>query len=163
MAKKKTENIKATPVLRVQSEDPTPSPEQTGTRTYQIMDPWKDRDVVNLVDVKSVDGEITDVKVNGQPAGGGGMKTANVLISNNTGAAVRIALPIIPNPDLPSYNIAAVFEASTTDHTVKVILNTEGQTLGNVLDQVHDAFGDGGVEVFNGTIAVTGDGTLELE
>ena len=66
MAKKKTENIKAAPVLRSQgSEQPTPTPEQTGTRTYQIMDPWKDRDVVNLVDVKAVDGEITEVKVNG--------------------------------------------------------------------------------------------------
>lgn len=74
MAKKKIENIKAAPVLRAGSggEQPTPTPEQTGTRTYQIMDPWKDRDVVNLVDVKAVDGEITDVKVNGEPAGGGG-------------------------------------------------------------------------------------------
>ena len=75
MAKKKTENIKAAPVLRAGNgggEQPTPTPEQTGTRTYQIMDPWKDRDVVNLVDVKSVDGEITEVKVNGEPAGGGG-------------------------------------------------------------------------------------------
>lgn len=74
MAKKKTENIKAAPVLRadVGGDQPTPTPEQTGTRTYQIMDPWKDRDKVNLVDVKSVNGEITDVKVNGVPAGGGG-------------------------------------------------------------------------------------------
>ena len=73
MAKKKTENIKAAPVLRANSESdqPTPTPEQTETRTYQIMDPWKDRDVVNLVDVKAVDGEITEVKVNGEPAGGG--------------------------------------------------------------------------------------------
>lgn len=70
MAKKKTENIKAAPVLRAQSggDQPTPTPEQTGTRTYQIMDPWKDRDVINLVDVKAVDGEITEVKVNGEPA-----------------------------------------------------------------------------------------------
>lgn len=72
MAKKKTENIKAAPVLRAESEPPTPTPEHTGTRTYQIMDPWKDRGVTNLVNVKAVDGEITDVKVNGEPAGGGG-------------------------------------------------------------------------------------------
>ena len=48
MAKKKTENIKAAPVLR--------SGGKSKTKTYQIMDPWKDRDKVNLVDVKSVDG-----------------------------------------------------------------------------------------------------------
>ena len=87
MAKKKTENIKAAPVLRANSESdqPTPTPEQTGTRTYQIMDPWKDRDVVNLVDVKAVDGEITEVKVNGEPAGGGGgdFSTAQVTIDNS--------------------------------------------------------------------------------
>ena len=85
MAKKKTENIKAAPVLRAQdNEQLTPTPEQTGTRTYQIMDPWKDRDVVNLVDVKAVDGEITEVKVNGVPAGGGGgASLISVEIINN--------------------------------------------------------------------------------
>jgi len=85
MAKKKTENIKAAPVLRAQGgEQPTPTPEQTGTRTYQIMDPWKDRDVINLVDVKAVNGEITEVKVNGEPAGGGGGGQANVSVTNNS-------------------------------------------------------------------------------
>lgn len=82
MAKKKTENIKAAPVLRAQGgEQPTPTPEQTGTRTYQIMDPWKDRDVINLVDVKAVDGEITEVKVNGEPAGGGSTLAGYDIIS----------------------------------------------------------------------------------
>lgn len=97
MAKKKTENIKAAPVLRVQGggggEQPTPTPEQTGTRTYQIMDPWKDRDVINLVDVKAVDGEITEVKVNGEPAGGGGggiPETATVTFTNNNRVSTAV-------------------------------------------------------------------------
>lgn len=93
MAKKKTENIKAAPVLRASKpggDEPTPTPEQTGTRTYQIIDPWKDRDVVNLVDVKAVDGEITDVKVNGEPAGGGGgeVPTVTFKVINNAGFKV---------------------------------------------------------------------------
>lgn len=99
MAKKKTENIKAAPVLKAGSggEQPTPAPEQTGTRTYQIMDPWKDRDVINLVDVKAVDGKITEVKVNGQPAGGGG-GTATVTITNNTSdKGVFVRGPVIVN------------------------------------------------------------------
>lgn len=98
MAKKKTENIKAAPVLRADAsgDQPAPTPEQTGTRTYQIIDPWKDRDVVNLVDVKAVDGEITEVKVNGQPAGGGGGGTATVQITNNTsGKGVFVRGPVI--------------------------------------------------------------------
>lgn len=98
MAKKKTENIKAAPVLRADSGGEQPTPEQTGTRTYQIIDPWKDRDVVNLVDVKAVDGEITDVMVNGEPAGGGGGSTATVQIINNTsGKGVGVRGPIIIN------------------------------------------------------------------
>mgnify|MGYP007022374285 CR=1 FL=1 len=100
MAKKKTENIKAAPVLRadVGSDQPTPTPEQTGTRTYQIMDPWKDRDVVNLVDVKAVDGEITEVKVNGQPAGGGGggdLTTAKLTFVYNKVCEMTTLLPAI--------------------------------------------------------------------
>ena len=95
MAKKKTENIKAAPVLRAGNgggEQPTPTPEQTGTRTYQIMDPWKDRGAVNLVDVKAVDGEITEVKVNGEPAGGGGNFTsANASIVLNDVASLEIS------------------------------------------------------------------------
>lgn len=105
MAKKKTENIKAAPVLRSQSggDQPTPAPEQTGTRTYQIMDPWKDRDVVNLVDVKAVDGEITEVKVNGQPAGGGGgdFSTAQVTIDNSNSQG---GYPEIYGSIIDSYN-----------------------------------------------------------
>ena len=68
MAKKKTENIKVAPVLSISSGGDEPTPEQTRTiRTYQIIDPWKDRDRVNLVEVKSVNGEITEVEVNGMP------------------------------------------------------------------------------------------------
>lgn len=93
MAKKKTENMKAAPVLRAASGE-------SKTKTYQIMDPWKDMDKVNLVDVKSVDGEITDVKVNGVPAGGGGggdFSTAQVTIdnSNNQGGYPEIYGSII--------------------------------------------------------------------
>lgn len=97
MAKKKTENIKAAPMLRAQSggDEPTPTPEQTGTRTYQIIDPWKDRDVVNLVDVKAVDGEITEVKVNGEPAGGGGdPETINIKIKNSSSHPIIVSAMI---------------------------------------------------------------------
>lgn len=97
MAKKKTENIKAAPVLRSQGgEQPTPTPEQTGTRTYQIMDPWKDRGVVNLVDVKAVDGEITEVKINGEPAGGGGgFAPVAVNVVNNSQSDVQIDMSVV--------------------------------------------------------------------
>ena len=83
MAKKKS--IKAAPVLRSGNE-------QTKTRTYQIMDPWKDRGLTNLVDVKAVDGEITEVKVNGEPAGGGAVA---IVTFASEPTAFKTALPVI--------------------------------------------------------------------
>ena len=137
MAKKKTAetaNIKAAPVLRAQSggEQPTPTPEQTETRTYQIMDPWKDRGVVNLVDVKAVDGEITEVKVNGEPAGGSGGGTATVQITNNNSPkGVNLWGPIIYNNVIMtdiSRNGTWLVAAGSTD-TFTVPLATGGMQL----------------------------------
>lgn len=116
MAKKKTENIKAAPVLRadVGGDQPTPTPEQTGTRTYQIMDPWKDRDKVNLVDVKSVNGEITDVKVNGVPAGGGG---GGVPMFNITWNITNGPASVLPTCVLPSGQLCcAVYDPQTSKY-----------------------------------------------
>lgn len=87
MAKKKTENIKAAPVLRAQSEgngsgdnggeQPTP----VITKSYCVRDDWKDKDKVNYVAFKSVDGEVQDLTVNGEPAGGGGTLAGYDIIS----------------------------------------------------------------------------------
>lgn len=68
MAKKKTAekaNLKASPILRSQGE-------QHKTKSYAVRDDWKDEGVVNTVAFKSVDGEVQDLLVNGEPAGGGG-------------------------------------------------------------------------------------------
>lgn len=74
MAKKKTAEkvkIEATPVLRAQSDDPTPETPVI-TKSYIMRDDWIDKGVVNTVAFKSVDGEVQDLLVNGEPAGGGG-------------------------------------------------------------------------------------------
>ena len=124
MAKKKTENIKAAPVLRAGGE--------SKTKTYQIMDPWKDMDVINLVDVKSVDGEITEVKVNGEPAGGGGGATATVQIINNASEkGVSVQGPIIYNNMIMvdiSYNDTWTIEEGSSD-TFTVPLASSGMQL----------------------------------
>ena len=86
MAKKKTENIKAAPVLRAQGDESTPETPVI-TKSYSIRDDWKDKGVVNTVAFKSVDGEVQDLTVNGEPAGGGGggdFSTAEVIINMST-------------------------------------------------------------------------------
>lgn len=101
MAKKKTAetaNIKAAPVLRGGGADPTPETPVI-TKSYCVRDDWKDKNKVNFVAFKSVDGEVQDLTVNGEPAGGGGGGgTATVSITNNTSEkGVGVQGPIIIN------------------------------------------------------------------
>lgn len=73
MAKKKTENIKAAPVLRAGSGGGGDQPvTPTITKSYEVRDDWKDKSITNYVAFKSVDGTVQDLTVNGEPAGGGG-------------------------------------------------------------------------------------------
>lgn len=162
MAKKKTENIKAAPVLRAQSggEQPTPTPEQTGTRTYQIMDPWKDRGVTNLVDVKAVDGEITEVKVNGEPAGGGGgdLQIAQVTFINTGNKPYSLRLPTITEGLVEVSNV----DTLPNEQLVKsVIIGPEG-CFSTFDDFPTTATATGDVRYDGGDVYITGDGTLTV-
>lgn len=107
MAKKKN-----APVLRAQGEDPTPAT-PTITKSYAVRDKWLDKAKDNLVEFKSVDGEISDLMVNGQPAGGGGggdLTTIDLEISNNTSQTKQLALPYI---DENSANVGPIISLIT--------------------------------------------------
>lgn len=51
-------------------------------KNYGIHDKWTDLDKLNNIDIKSVDGVIVSVKINGEEAGGGG--DSSKVISVNT-------------------------------------------------------------------------------
>lgn len=163
MAKKKTENIKAAPVLKAGSggEQPTPTPEQTGTRTYQIMDPWKDRDKVNLVDVKAVDGEITEVKVNGVPAGGGGgdLSIARVTITNNSADEIEIGLAEIVEGGFIGTHINGPILVSASESGNHKIPLYQGS---NRTLFMGTAAVTGSISFAEGVITVSGDGTITI-
>jgi len=92
MAKKKT-----APVLRV--ENPGSRDEQSTpviTKSYSVRDDWKDKDIVNYVAFKSVDGEVQDLTVNGEPAGGGGMFSTATLTST---VSCAVQVPYIVEGD----------------------------------------------------------------
>lgn len=84
MAKKKN-----APVLRAQGEDPTK------TKSYCIRDDWKNSNIVNYVAFKSVNGEVQDLTVNGEPAGGGGFAPVEVNVANSSQVYVQIDMPVV--------------------------------------------------------------------
>lgn len=167
MAKKKTvENIKAAPVLRASSggDQPTPTPEQTGTRTYQIMDPWKDRDVVNLVDIKSVDGEITDVKVNGEPAGGD-INVARVNLKNvGSSNQTYYAPELIDGDDGQFLYVSTVIIARGSTNQINVPLISDFGSFIIPDFQIRDLDSDGNpnITLLNGEIHIMGPGHAEI-
>lgn len=65
-------------------------------KNYGIRDQWTNLDKLNNVDIKSVDGVIESVKINGEEAGGGGssdFSTANVTV----GSGVALHAPVVVN------------------------------------------------------------------
>lgn len=153
MAKKKTENIKAAPVLR--------SGGESKTKTYQIMDPWKDMDKVNFVDVKSVDGEITDVKVNGEPAGGGGgggeFSTAEVtVIVEGDGDYNSIIAPLING------NQATGFGEPKDDTTIYTVILYKGTAKAEIDIKGGNFVVSGNITVNDRSLTITGDGTITI-
>ena len=126
MAKKKTENIKAAPVLRASGGGDDPTPETPViTKSYSVRDDWKDINKVNYVAFKSVDGEVQDLTVNGEPAGGGGeIPTVTFKVINNSGKKIYMYGAY---EEWGEFNIrqdiAINFNANVT-----LITNTEGGT-----------------------------------
>ena len=72
-------------------------------KNYGIRDQWTNLDKLNNVDIKSVDGVIESVKINGEEAGGGGgssdFSTAEVSVENNTGELINgIYVSVVDTP-----------------------------------------------------------------
>lgn len=159
MAKKKN-----APILRGQSEGGDKPITTTVTKSYAVRDEWLNIAKDNLVEFKSVNGEISDLKVNGEPASGGGLKTFTVNIINDGQAEVTIYLPTVI-PQFPTFGINTVFSLDPgTDTDVLVVANQDGSTTGAITStgQFH-ATGNGNVTVTNNTfIQVDGDGGISI-
>lgn len=150
MAKKKTAEkvkIEATPVLRV---EPTPDPEETSiTKSYAMRDDWKDEGITNYVAFKSVDGEVQDLTVNGEPAGGGGSSDGLLITRtinadeipclnktwNEINTAYTAQLPIMyykigsyPNLDAYGYVTRCQYVSRIETYYVDVLANGETTT-----------------------------------
>lgn len=63
-------------------------------KNYGIRDQWTDLDKLNNVDIKSVDGVIESVKINGEEAGGGGSSDFSTATVTFEGEALA-TMPLI--------------------------------------------------------------------
>jgi len=97
-------------------------------KNYGIHDEWKDLDKVNDIDIKSVDGIIDSIKVNGEEAGGGGgdFTTANLKIVSANQGKVGVMLYGLMSP---YYAYRAEAYAFGGNDTVIPIILYQGQIL----------------------------------
>lgn len=54
------------------------------TKMYSVLDKWTDLDKENIVDFTSVDGVVTEARLNGVPVGGGGGDFTTATVTFNT-------------------------------------------------------------------------------
>lgn len=96
-------------------------------KNYGIHDEWKDLNKVNDIDIKSVDGVIDSIKVNGEEAGGGGMFTTAKLtiVSENAGKVGTMMYGLMT----PYYAYRAEAYAFGGGETEIPIILIEGQIL----------------------------------
>lgn len=161
MAKKKN-----APVLRAQGGGGEPET-KTITKSYAVRDKWLDKAKDNLVEFKSVDGEISDLKVNGEPAGGGGgdLRTAQVTFINASEgpSSYDLLVPALNVVDLYIEVSHANFVPADDPHLrpTTIVLGTNGY-YGTFDEFPSSAIATGGVRYDEGDVYITGDGTLTI-
>lgn len=167
MARKKkaeTADLKASPVLRAGGgDDPTPETPVV-TKSYCMRDDWKDKSITNYVAFKSVDGEVQDLTVNDEPAGGGGGGgTATVTITNaSNDLSFQLEMPYVVDSQYTRGGSNTLFAGD--NETFIIPLGSAGChiTFGSKGDFPNSGTGTGGVTYDNEEVYVTGDGTLSL-
>lgn len=107
-------------------------------KNYGIRDQWTNLDKLNNVDIKSVDGVIESVKINGEEAGGGGgssdFSTAEVtlIVSDDFQSLINIWTPsMVDEPDFACAINNLQAEPGQTN-TQSVILY-KGMAIGTLL------------------------------
>ena len=154
MAKKKN-----APILRGQSEGGDQPITRTGTKSYAVRDKWLDIAKDNLVEFKSVNGEISDLKVNGEPAGGGGINTAIVSVTNNLSEPLDIFVPSYYNDDDREFIIGQMITIPRNlSQNITVAMGSNGAII-TVHNQFEDMECSGGAEADGTDILVTGQGS----
>lgn len=135
-------------------------------KNYGIHDKWTDLDKLNNVDIKSVDGVIESVKINGEEAGGGGgssdFSTAEVTVVNNTGELINGSFVCVR--DTPISTVVPLNTLpfnSSTNFTVPLY---KGNCAWKITSGTLNISVSGDIEWNSGsrTAFITGDGTITI-
>lgn len=135
------------------------------SKSYGIHDKWTDINKINNVDIKSVDGVIESVKINGEEAGGGGssdFSTAEVTFSSTNFqtdfSAIMIDEGEGEEPQLIYESI--IFGGNVGDKTFNLVLYKGHQMV--ILPEGKTATVTGSATVEEYYIIVTGDCTITI-
>lgn len=130
-------------------------------KLYSVHDHWTDINKKNDVDIESIDGVITGIKVNGEDYGGGSsdVSTATVTFNSNTDVTLQLMVPVATEDG------ADIELAVRNGRTLEVLLYN-----GSCIVGPNDSFtgdfsnfsvtGDISVDTEAGYIIVSGDGTI---
>ena len=127
-------------------------------KNYGIHDKWTDLDKLNNVDIKSVDGVIESVKINGEEAGGGGssdFSTAEVTII--TPNEITVVVPFANEDDSWSDGTMAI---GSDGATVTAILYKGKAAIWSPNSDVTSVSGNATLD--DGVAYVTGDCTITI-
>lgn len=97
---------------------------------YSVLDKWTDLDKENIVDFTSVDGVVTQARLNGVPVGGGGGQTT-LNFTDDSGEGTSLDLYVYSTDDdntqvvfasiTPLPSISIPFMASNNDFIVALV------------------------------------------
>lgn len=143
-------------------------------KNYGIRDQWTNSDKLNNVDIKSVDGVIESVKINGEEAGGGSsdFNTAQMTVINNKAWHVQCTdCPVASVEDEMLFggfyvdaNSQSVFDVIIYKGYAHILEIVTGVSLDNPIDLETEASLSGNAEydAEDGLIAITGDCTITI-
>jgi len=161
MAKKKN-----APILRAQGGGGGGQPEtKTITKSYAVRDKWLDKAKDNLVEFKSVDGEISDLLVNGQPAGGGGGGLAEVTIINNTANEIDVNMIYVDTnqpPIIGSRFVSGIYVDGSSSMTVQAPTTGEYNKAQGVECTITAVSGDIELNSTTHIAIIKGNGTITV-
>lgn len=135
-------------------------------KTYGIHDQWTDLNKLNIVEIKSENGEVDSVKINGEDSGGGGgesdFSTAKVtLINNGSPDGYKISLPTLTDENGIDFSsdITVSSEVVVQVPLYKGKLKV-GFAIFNVIEGPATVSGDIFIDDDFDYLLITGDGTF---